>query len=705
MDAILGVLGESSIRTIVIAIAVAGILRGMRVKSPVICHRAWTGLLLIMLFLPIISLWAPRIVIPLLPPAPSLQTQNSRDLVLGHESSQKTRVSTGEEAKPDPSDAIKPLQPTGIRKQSALRWGASETVFIFYSIGFLILLGRLLAGMAFSYRLACYATRDDKGFYISRISAPLTIGLLRPRILLPVESRDWDSGKLSVVLIHEEEHVRRRDPLVEWLSLLNRCIYWFHPLAWWLCGKLSALAEQSCDEAVIVSGHDCIRYAEHLLDFARSVKQRGALVTAWGSSLHGSTLAPRIRRIVSEGRSPAISRVRLVLVTVLCAGVSLVPAFCVLTDSQAAALPVSKISNGTTGITLPVKTAARDQQSHTRAQGTPPGTDALSSPMRRTAPDDVALAQTKSSHPSSPPSLDTVLYDTGLELLEKHRYEDARKAFQTLINTYPDSEFIASSYLAIGDAYYDEGGEENLQRAEDQYKNFVIFFPTHPKAADAQVKLCTIYLKMMKTPNNEEQYRFQMERAITRIIEQFPESEYVPALRQALAKIQESEAVHGIVPSQQSREHDLSEYYKRWLNEDVIYIITKEEKEAFLDLKSDEERQHFIDQFWARRNPDPGSKDNTFKEEHYRRLAYANRRFASGIPGWKTDRGRIYIMYGRPDEIESHLQRGEGEFPYELWFYRHIEGIGDKVTVEFVDKAGTGDYRITREPKKGVDIK
>jgi len=195
MDAILGVLGESSIRTIVIAIAVAGILRGMRVKSPVICHRAWTGLLLVMLFLPIISLWAPRVAIPLLPPTSSLQTQTSRGPVLGQDPSQKTRVSTGGEAKPDQSDAIKPLRPTGIRKQSSLRWGASETVFSFYSIGFLILLVRLLAGMTFSYRLACCAARDDKGFYFSRISAPLTIGLLRPRILLPVESRDWDSGK------------------------------------------------------------------------------------------------------------------------------------------------------------------------------------------------------------------------------------------------------------------------------------------------------------------------------------------------------------------------------------------------------------------------------------------------------------------------------------------------------------------------------
>ncbi len=560
--------------------------------------------------------------------------------------------------------------------------------------------------MLFSYRLAGNAARDEKGFYISRISAPITIGLLRPRILLPMESRDWDPEKLSVVLVHEKEHVRRRDPLTEWLSLLNRCIYWFHPLAWWLCARLSALAEQSCDEAVIAGGYDRIGYAEHLLDFARCVKQRGALVTAWGSSLHGSTLALRIRRIVTVGQSPAISRLRLILVTTLCVSAGLVSAFCELTHAQATAPPASRISHGTPGITLPAIATAQDQQSQTRTRETPPGAEAPSSPMRRTEPNKIATAQSQSSYPSSPGPPDKILHDAGLELLEKHHYEDARLAFQTLINTYPNSEFIAASYLAIGDAYYDEGGEENLLLAEDQYKNFVTFFPTHPKAATVQAKLLNIRMKkilnipmkMKNMPGREEQYRFELERGITNFIEQFPDSEYVPALRQALAKIQKSE-------EQQSRGDDLNEYYRKWLDQDATYIITEEEKEAFLDLKSDEERQRFIEQFWARRNPDPGSKDNSFKEEHYRRFAYANKRFGNGLPGWKTDRGRIYIMYGPPDEIESHPQPEAGAFPHERWFYRHIEGIGDKVTVEFVDKVGTGDYRITSEPKKGIEIK
>ncbi len=86
--------------------------------------------------------------------------------------------------------------------------------------------------------------------------------------------------------------------------------------------------------------------------------------------------------------------------------------------------------------------------------------------------------------------------------------------------------------------------------------------------------------------------------------------------------------------------------YRKWLNEDVTYIITEEERATFKRLQTDEEREQFIEQFWLRRDPTPDSIENEYKEEHYRRIAYANEHFASGIPGWKTDRGRIYIEYG-----------------------------------------------------------
>jgi GWxTD domain-containing protein len=150
--------------------------------------------------------------------------------------------------------------------------------------------------------------------------------------------------------------------------------------------------------------------------------------------------------------------------------------------------------------------------------------------------------------------------------------------------------------------------------------------------------------------------------------------------------------------------------YTTWLTEEVPYIITKEERDAFLRLATNEEREQYIEEFWRRRNPDPDSPENGFREEHYRRIAYANERFSSGIPGWRTDRGHIYILWGPPDEIESHPsggtydrppEQGGGStttYPWELWRYRHLEDIGDNIELEFVDPSGSGEYHLTMDP-------
>ena len=157
---------------------------------------------------------------------------------------------------------------------------------------------------------------------------------------------------------------------------------------------------------------------------------------------------------------------------------------------------------------------------------------------------------------------------------------------------------------------------------------------------------------------------------------------------------------------------ELDSQYKKWLNEDVVYIITPEERSAFVHLQTNEEREQFIEQFWQRRNPDPDSAENTFKEEHYRRIAYTNEHFASGIPGWKSDRGRIYIMWGPPDEVDTHPSGGSYDrpanegggststYPFEDWRYRYLEGIGEDVNIEFVDPTMTGEYHLTMDPSE-----
>jgi GWxTD domain-containing protein len=157
---------------------------------------------------------------------------------------------------------------------------------------------------------------------------------------------------------------------------------------------------------------------------------------------------------------------------------------------------------------------------------------------------------------------------------------------------------------------------------------------------------------------------------------------------------------------------ELDNSYKTWLSEDVVYIISPAERTAFLRLETNEEREQFIESFWLRRSSNPDLPDNDFKEEHYRRIAYANEHFASGKPGWMTDRGRLYIIWGKPDEIESHptggtydrpMEEGGGStttYAWETWRYRYMEGIGENIIIEFVDPSGSGEYHQTMDPSE-----
>lgn len=157
---------------------------------------------------------------------------------------------------------------------------------------------------------------------------------------------------------------------------------------------------------------------------------------------------------------------------------------------------------------------------------------------------------------------------------------------------------------------------------------------------------------------------------------------------------------------------ELKKAYKDWLEKDVAYVITDQERKAFKKLVTDDEREQFIEAFWRRRDPDPDTDENEFKEEYYERIAYSNEHFTSGKPGWMTDRGRIYIKFGKPNEIESHptggpyhrpSYHGGGStttYPFEIWFYRYIEGVGSGIEIEFVDPTSTGEYRIARSPEE-----
>ncbi len=159
--------------------------------------------------------------------------------------------------------------------------------------------------------------------------------------------------------------------------------------------------------------------------------------------------------------------------------------------------------------------------------------------------------------------------------------------------------------------------------------------------------------------------------------------------------------------AQKELHREIHTAYRTWLDQDVAYIISDEERKAFKSLSNDEEREAFIENFWLRRNPNPDSPENEFRDEHYRRIQYANDHFAAGKPGWKTDRGHMYISFGKPDSIDSHpsggaynrpIEEGGGEtstFPFEVWHYRYLEGVGDNIDIEFVDTCQCGDFHFT----------
>jgi GWxTD domain-containing protein len=159
-------------------------------------------------------------------------------------------------------------------------------------------------------------------------------------------------------------------------------------------------------------------------------------------------------------------------------------------------------------------------------------------------------------------------------------------------------------------------------------------------------------------------------------------------------------------------ERDKQRYYQNWLKETVVYIISPEEKEVFGKLATSEERDQFIEQFWRRRDPDPKTAANEFKEEHYRRIAYANENYQSGLAGWKTDRGRVYIIYGPPDQREAYptggnYQRADHEgggftsvYPFERWWYRNLPGGRSDIELEFIDPKMSNEYYLAVSPEE-----
>ena len=302
----LSLLLEASVRATLIVLAIALVLLTMHVRHATLRHSVWTVVVVILLLLPAWVAWGPRTALPLLEP------ETWQSAMLARTAAETAVLPEG------PAEHAR--LPADSPRQARLDWGPYAVALYLAGLG--VLLVRLLIGTLRVKRLLRGAVLKGCELTHAACSTPVTVGWVHPKVILPESWSGWPERQLSAILAHEAEHVRRRDPLVQWLALLNRAVFWFHPLAWWLERELSRLAEEACDDAVLASGYEPHEYAEYLLTLAGSVASAGARIKTLGMAAPGTGLPQRIRKILAPVQAQPASRVRyacVILASAACA--------------------------------------------------------------------------------------------------------------------------------------------------------------------------------------------------------------------------------------------------------------------------------------------------------------------------------------------------------------------------------------------------
>jgi GWxTD domain-containing protein len=523
-------------------------LRLFRVKSASVRHAVWTVVTAVMILQVVASPAMPPVPVRVLAPVPDADPTLTPRL-------------------PFPPAPVPVSNSPG--PHLAFTW--AEVVIGIYAVVVFALLVRTAFGYAFARRLE----RDGKPIDWPRvkesesISVPMTVGQIAPTILLPIGWREWDSDKLRAVLAHEEAHIRRADWAIGVMARINCCVFWFHPLSWWLKRELALLAEYACDDSALTQTGDRQQYAQALLEIAYAMKSsHGRLLEHAVPMAKETNVEKRMQQILDDTRTipPAFGRQG--WVTLLLCG-----------------LPLGYFVSA-------VQLAP--------AQTTP----------------GVSVAQPLADKQPAPA--------TPVQIITQARRTQAAPA----------------------------PGASPTQKRHDE----VVFI-----ISDAE----RMTFKRLQTDDERKQFIAQLA------------SPPVPVPTRTPA----------VSP------------YQKWLDEDVVYLISDDERRAFMRLTTDDERQQFITQFWLRRDPTPGTEENEMKEEHYRRITYANDNFSAGIPGWQTDRGMVYIKYGPPQTLDSHGAT-PATYPYETWRYPDVTGFGTSADFEFVDPTMTGRYHLTRDPSE-----
>jgi GWxTD domain-containing protein len=295
---------ECAIRGTLIAAATWLVLRAARIRTPAVLHGAWTGVVAAMLLLPLWTTWGPDAAIPVLP-----QPQ------VGVDAASRAPETAAVIFAPLPA-AGTASSPVAATVPSTGVWNRRMVALAIYGLVAAALLVRLTAGTLRARRLIRSAVLVDGRLSSAVCASPVTVGWFRPVVILPDTWRQWPHAKLDAVLAHEHEHARRHHPFVQWLALLNRALFWFHPVAWWLPVRLNSLAEETCDDAVLARGHDPRDYSQYLIEAAHAVGASRQHLA--GVFMPGSSLPQRIRRLLDEGPASGVSRTRLVCALIAC---------------------------------------------------------------------------------------------------------------------------------------------------------------------------------------------------------------------------------------------------------------------------------------------------------------------------------------------------------------------------------------------------
>jgi len=530
---------------------------------------------------------------------------------------------------------------------------------------------------------------------------PLVVGYWRPVILMPLGALTGLSAEqVEAILIHELAHIRRADYLVSLAQSLIEGLFFFHPAVWWISAVVRAEREYSCDDVVVTLRPDARAYAAALTTLEQS---RWAALEAVPAAT-GGNLVKRIRRLLGEPSPARVTNAR----------ASALAGVLVLVAVVATALAVWPTSRGFAQGTSKADSAQATQD---QASGREEAKLSLHELEQSLAGNEKEIEAAKEA------------LDHAQQLLQKHaaelekalqdagagdaQHEDQLRQAERALKELEEAQAGKSQELLQQQEQSLEQAEKQildaeraseatqagtssqllqqkraLERAQNQLQQLMkgkleeMLSQQQRQMADADQALkqwqATNGTKQQAELQQQlEQARKQLERA----------AQSCCRSRDLLAEAPES-------PAPQTKTEPESAY-QRWLKEDVAYIITDQERRAYQALETDPERERFIEQFWLRRDPTPGTAENEFKEEHYRRIAYANEHYASGIPGWKTDRGRIYIVYGPPDEIEDH---STDSTPRQDWLYVHIDGLGYAVEVQFSDPGRTGEFRMVGAP-------